>query len=53
MTGRFVRGDASRNTEGSGLGLAIASQVVEEHHGSIHVDSLVGKGSSFTVSLPR
>ena len=38
---------------GTGLGLAIASQVVEEHHGSIHVDSLVGKGSSFTVSLPR
>ena len=39
--------------KGTGLGLAIAAQVVEEHHGSIHVDSQVGKGSEFTVSLPR
>ena len=39
--------------KGIGLGLAIAAQVVEEHHGSIHVDSQVGKGSEFTVSLPR
>ena len=39
--------------KGTGLGLAIATQVVEEHHGSIHVDSQVGKGSEFTVSLPR
>ncbi len=39
--------------KGTGLGLAIAAQVVEEHRGSIHVDSQVGKGSEFTVSLPR
>ena len=39
--------------KGTGLGLAIAAQVVEEHCGSIHVDSQVGKGSEFTVSLPR
>ncbi|MDD5863776.1 MAG: ATP-binding protein [Firmicutes bacterium] len=39
--------------EGTGLGLAIVAQVVEEHHGSIHVDSRVGKGTTFTVTLPR
>ena len=39
--------------KGTGLGLAIAAQVVEEHHGTIHVDSAVGKGSVFTVSIPR
>lgn len=38
---------------GTGLGLAIVAQVVEEHHGSIHVDSMAGKGASFTVTLPR
>ena len=38
---------------GTGLGLAIAAQVAEEHHGTIHVESAVGKGTVFTVTLPR
>lgn len=38
--------------EGTGLGLAIAYQIVEQHGGSIKVDSTVGKGTRFTVSLP-
>jgi signal transduction histidine kinase len=37
---------------GSGLGLSVASQVVLEHGGSIGVDSPVGSGSTFTVTLP-
>ena len=37
MTERFVRGDASRNTEGSGLGLAIARSFTEAQKGSLHI----------------
>lgn len=39
--------------KGTGLGLAIAAQVVEDHHGSIRVESKPGQGTTFTVSLPR
>lgn len=39
--------------KGTGLGLAIVSQVVTEHHGNLRVESKVGQGSAFTVSLPR
>ncbi len=37
LTERFVRGDASRNTEGSGLGLSIAKSLVELQNGSMKV----------------
>jgi signal transduction histidine kinase len=39
--------------EGTGLGLVIAKDVVEQHGGQISVDSVVGKGTTFNVSLPR
>ena len=39
ITDRFVRGDASRNTEGSGLGLAIAKSFVELQHGTLHIST--------------
>lgn len=38
ITERFVRGDASRNTEGFGLGLAIAKSFTEAQDGSFHVE---------------
>jgi PAS domain S-box-containing protein len=42
----------ARQYEGSGLGLALAARMVEMHGGSITVESTVGRGSRFTVSLP-
>jgi len=39
--------------KGTGLGLAIAAQVIEEHHGTISVESEQGKGTTMIVSLPR
>jgi signal transduction histidine kinase len=51
---RFYRVDPSRSqTKGYGLGLAICKSIVELHHGGITVRSALGKGSTFTVTLPR
>jgi PAS domain S-box-containing protein len=42
----------NRNHAGTGLGLALIYKLVELHGGSVHVESEVGKGSTFRVSLP-
>jgi signal transduction histidine kinase len=47
-----VNSDRSRHTGGSGLGLAIAKAIALTHHGSLTVQSELGKGSIFTVQLP-
>jgi len=41
-----------RKTGGTGLGLAICKGIIEQHEGEIWVDSVFGKGSKFTFSLP-
>lgn len=37
---------------GNGLGLSVCRQIIEQHNGRIRVESIVGKGSKFTVKLP-
>lgn len=51
---RFFRGDKSRSRDvgGTGLGLSIAHWIVDKHGGKIKVDSQVGKGTVFHVTLP-
>ncbi len=51
----FYRATNARKTqrEGTGLGLAIARQVVERHNGKIWVESEEGKGSTFSIILPK
>jgi signal transduction histidine kinase len=51
---RFYRSKRSRaaNPGGSGLGLSIVRWIVEAHKGKVTVESVVGKGATFTVSLP-
>jgi len=51
---RFYRVDKarSRDLKGAGIGLAIAQWIVQQHRGSITVQSLPGEGSTFVVELP-
>jgi two-component system phosphate regulon sensor histidine kinase PhoR len=51
---RFYRGSepSTREIEGSGLGLAMARHTIDAHHGTIHLESEVGRGSTFSLVLP-
>lgn len=52
---RFYRlgSELRRETQGVGIGLSIVKHIVEAHHGRVHVESELGKGSRFTIELPQ
>ncbi|HEY0096365.1 MAG TPA: ATP-binding protein, partial [Archangium sp.] len=47
-----VKGVKGRSYEGSGIGLALVQELVRLHGGEVRVESAVGEGTTFTVSLP-
>ena len=47
-----VEGAIGRTHEGTGIGLALVAELVRMHGGTVHLDTKVGSGSTFTVSLP-
>ncbi|NLC97761.1 MAG: sensor histidine kinase, partial [Actinomycetales bacterium] len=48
----FWRADDARALPGSGLGLSIVKRAAVRHGGSVHVDSVLGEGSTFTFDIP-
>jgi len=49
---RFYRVDSARKKDGTGLGLSIVKQIIDLHRGEVTVDSTLGEGTTFTISLP-
>ncbi len=47
-----VEGQRGRTQEGTGIGLALVQELVRRHGGSVHGESAIGRGSTFTVSIP-
>jgi signal transduction histidine kinase len=48
-----VKGARGRTHEGTGIGLALVQELVKLHGGTIRVESALGRGSTFTVSIPQ
>lgn len=49
---KFYQEDTSHSTKGNGLGLTIVKKIIELHGGTIECESIVSKGTKFTIILP-
>ncbi|MCD8094815.1 MAG: HAMP domain-containing histidine kinase [Ruminococcus sp.] len=50
---RFYQSDSSRSSGGTGLGLAMAKEIAQLHGGEISVESILGQGSTFTLTIEK
>ena len=48
-----IENSRARTYEGTGIGLALVQELVKLHGGSVRLESTAGRGSTFTVSIPR
>jgi PAS domain S-box-containing protein len=49
----FTRLNGKPAQDGTGMGLAICKKIIDRHHGTVSVSSVLDQGSTFTVTLPR
>ncbi len=52
LSGIFQAFYSSKGHGGTGLGLAVVKKIVEEHHGTINIESAAGEGTSFIIRIP-
>jgi signal transduction histidine kinase len=52
LQGKVMQPFFTTKDEGTGLGLSIAARILEEHGGSLELDSEEGRGAAFTITLP-